>query len=64
MLIATVVVAWDILAAETLSASFVRHRSPATILAWTGLTAHLFGIVPQQYDPLCRTFGYIRGKKT
>ena len=42
---------------ETLSSAFYRavkhpiHRWPTT-LVWTGLTAHLFNILPDKYDPL------------
>lgn len=54
-LIAGVVLAWDVLAGETLSCAFLRHRShPLTVLAWGGLTAHLFGVIPRRYDPLAR----------
>lgn len=55
LLVAVVVVVWDLTAPETLSSAFLRRRThPAVILAWAGLTAHLFGVLPRQYDPLCR----------
>lgn len=58
-LITAVVVAWDVAGPETLSAAFLRHRThPLTLIAWGGLTAHLFGIIPRRYDPLCRGFDY------
>lgn len=55
VLVTAVVVTWDLTAPETMSATFLRRRRhPGVILAWAGLTAHLFGLVPRRYDPLSR----------
>jgi hypothetical protein len=57
------VVLWDCVAPETLSAVFLRRRTnPVTILAWSVLTAHLFGLVPPRYDPILRTFRLVSGR--
>lgn len=51
------IVAWDLLAPETLSASFRKaHDHPASAaavtVAWALLTAHLWNVLPQAADPL------------
>ena len=57
------VILWDCVAPETLSAVFRRRRTnPATILAWSALTAHLFGLFPPRYDPILRMFRFVRGR--
>lgn len=46
---------FDYFATETLSHAFKRavHEHPvATIGAYSLLTAHLFGLIPEKYDPL------------
>jgi hypothetical protein len=57
--LAVVIVAWDLAAADeqTLSEAFRRCKaSPASAAAvaasWAVLTAHLFGVLPRQADPL------------
>lgn len=57
VMIAAGVAAWDFLAEETLSDAFRRARShPASAVAvgacWGILTAHLFGLIPPQADPI------------
>lgn len=64
-ILAAYVVAWDALAKETLSCAFLRRRThPVIVLAWSGLSAHLFGVLPRRYDPLYLTIRYFRGSAT
>ncbi|HUB42198.1 MAG TPA: hypothetical protein VMA72_25385 [Streptosporangiaceae bacterium] len=56
IVVGTVVVAWDLVAPETLSAAFQRARSSPVgfaVLAvtWGALTGHLFRVLPVQADP-------------
>jgi hypothetical protein len=56
LVIAALVVAWDLAAPETLSAAFRRARSgpigsAVVIAAWACLTAHLFQALPDRADP-------------
>lgn len=56
-LLALGVTAWDLFAGETLSSGFHRARGQRpllTSLAWAYVTAHLFHLIPDQYDPLRR----------
>lgn len=53
------VVAWDVLAPETLSDAFgrgcaTRPGKAVTIMGWAVLTAHLFDVLPKRVDPLYR----------
>jgi hypothetical protein len=53
---AGVITAWDILAEETMSSAFTRsvkhpRTRPAVVASWAILTAHLFGALPERYDP-------------
>ena len=55
--ITAVVVAWDLLAPETLSTAFRRGAATpagraAVIGSWAILTAHLFAVIPQRADPV------------
>ncbi len=55
--IAAGVVAWDVLASDTLTESFRRAQAHpvsavATGTAWWVLTAHLFGWLPERADPI------------
>lgn len=55
--LAAAVVAWDLLAPETLSSAFRRSRTgPVRRVvigaAWAVLTAHLFEVFPPEHDPL------------
>ncbi len=52
---------WDRYGPETLSAAFRRTTShsvghPLVIATWTTVTAHLFGLIPEPYDPFKRLF--------
>ncbi len=54
--IAAGVLAWDLLADETLTDAFRRaHAHPASrvvvVAAWAVLTGHLFGLIPDKADP-------------
>lgn len=61
--IAALVVGWDVVAPETLSAAFRRARSgpvgsTVVVLGWAYLTGHLFHVIPDRADPfvaLCTT---------
>lgn len=57
VLIAAGVTAWDALAPETMSHAFQRGSGRPTsltaqALVWAYLTAHLFGVIPAEWDPL------------
>jgi len=59
--LAAAVLAWDLLAPETLSDAFGRGcasqpRRAITIGAWVILTAHLFDVLPERADPLHRAW--------
>lgn len=56
LVIAALVVAWDITAPETLSAAFRRARSgpigsTVVVVGWAYLTGHLFHVIPERADP-------------
>jgi hypothetical protein len=56
LVVGTVVVAWDVVAPETLSAAFQRARSSPVgfavlVVAWGALTGHLFQLLPGRADP-------------
>lgn len=55
--LAVYVAAWDLLAPETLSQGFADawhhpRRRWQLLAAWAFITAHLFTVLPRQYDPL------------
>lgn len=50
------VVAWDLIAPETLSEAFRRARSgrigsAVVVVVWASLTGHLFHVIPDRADP-------------
>jgi len=50
------VIAWDVLAEETLSSAFRRgldnnHLRPLVVGAWALTTCHLMGVLPERVDP-------------
>jgi hypothetical protein len=54
--LAVLVVAWDLVAPETLSSAFDRARSSpvgasVVLVSWGLLTGHLFGLLPERVDP-------------
>ena len=56
LVIGVLVVAWDVVAPETLTAAFQRARSgpvggTAVAVAWALLTGHLFDVLPKRADP-------------
>ncbi len=56
IVVGTVVVAWDLVAPETLSAAFQRARSSPVgfavlAVAWGALTGHLFLVLPGRAEP-------------
>jgi hypothetical protein len=56
IVVGTVVVAWDLVAPETLSAAFQRAGSSPVgfavlAVAWGALTGHLFRVLPGRADP-------------
>jgi hypothetical protein len=63
LVIAALVVAWDTIAPETLSAAFRRARSgpigaTIVVMGWACVTGHLFHVIPDRADPiaaLCTT---------
>lgn len=60
------VVTWDILAPETLSDAFRRaHSHPVSAImvgaSWGVLTAHLFGVIPENADPIHVASVKVRG---
>lgn len=62
------VLAWDLLAPESMSHAFRRTRQhPASFVAaavtWTYLTAHLFEIIPRDYDVLDLAVEFHRRKE-
>ena len=57
------VVVADLTGERTMSDTFrmaARHRvaGPAIIGGWALLTAHLFGLIPPEYDPIHRVFAF------
>jgi hypothetical protein len=65
VVVGTVVVAWDVVAPETLSAAFQRARSSPVgfavlAVAWGALTVHLFQILPGCADPFNAPVGLAR----
>lgn len=64
--IGALVVTWDLVAPETLSAAFHRARSgpigsAVVVVVWAGLTGHLFHVIPDRADPFVGLF--ISGRK-
>lgn len=62
--VAAVVVAAEALDKRTMSSAFEEARrhpiaGPAVCGFWAALTAHLFGIIPDRYDPFKRAFSMI-----
>jgi hypothetical protein len=63
LVIAGLVVVWDAIAPETLSAAFSRARSgpigsTVVVMGWACVTGHLFHVIPDRADPiaaLCAT---------
>ena len=63
LVIAALVVVWDVTAPETLSAAFSRARSgpigsTVVVMGWAFVTGHLFHVIPERADPiaaLCAT---------
>lgn len=56
-LLGTGILAWDLVAPETLSDAFGRAGATrsglvVTIVGWAVLTAHLFDLLPSRLDPL------------
>jgi len=54
--IGVLVVAWDLIAPETLSQAFRRARSgrigsAVVVVVWASLTGHLFHVIPDRADP-------------
>lgn len=54
--IGALVITWDLVAPETLSAAFHRARSgpigsAVIVVVWAGLTGHLFHVIPDRADP-------------
>jgi len=67
LLLAWFVTAWDVFAEETLSTAFWRAvRNPRkrwlVIVLWAYVTAHLFHLLPQRFDPL-RRLDLLTGRK-
>lgn len=63
--VVAIVLVADYLGDQTMSELFravARHPvgRPVLIGVWATLTAHLFGLIPAQYDPLELTFGFVR----
>lgn len=61
IVIGALVVSWDLVAPETLSAAFRRARSSpvgstAVVVAWACLTGHLFQVIPDRADPFAALF--------
>jgi hypothetical protein len=57
LVIAGLVVVWDAIAPETLSAAFRRARSgpigsTAVVVGWACVTGHLFHVIPERADPI------------
>lgn len=55
--VGAVVVAAEVIDARTMSEAFriaSRHpvAGPVLVTSWGVLTAHLFGVIPAQYDPI------------
>lgn len=64
--IGALVITWDLVAPETLSAAFHRARSDpigsaVVAVVWAGLTGHLFHVIPDRADPFVALF--ISGRK-
>lgn len=58
------VVAWDLLAPETLSHAYERTRNDrlaraATLLGTAAVVGHLTGVIPDRYDLLHRVFEHM-----
>lgn len=51
-LLATLVVAWDVLAPETLSDGFARAHPNVKFVASAIVLGHLFDIIPEWADPI------------
>lgn len=61
LVIGALVVGWDLIAPETLSAAFRRARSgrvgsTVVVMAWACLTGHLFQVIPDRADPFVALF--------
>lgn len=68
LIVAGVVVAWDMVAPETMSSAFRRATATprgrvAVAAAWGLLTAHLFETIPRRHDPLQLAVGAVRRRK-
>lgn len=68
LLAGAVILAMDILDERTLSESFLEFsRTPvgriATVVSWSVLTAHLFGVLPSDRDPIVFVFKFAPRRK-
>jgi hypothetical protein len=66
--VGAVVIAAEIIDARTMSEAFLagsRHpvAGPVIIASWGILTAHLFGVIPRQYDPFYRLTSSLLSKR-
>jgi uncharacterized membrane protein YgdD (TMEM256/DUF423 family) len=66
--VAAVVIAADVLDARTMSEVFretARHPvgGPVMLIGWAILTAHLFGTLPQKYDPIHNAAEFVRRER-
>lgn len=62
--IGAAVLAWDVLAPETLTSAFRRgaengHTRPLVIGALGVSAAHLMGLIPERADPFCLVLNHI-----
>lgn len=60
LLIGGVVVAWDLIANDSLSAAFGRCDRKVTATATAVTTLHLFGLLPKKCDPFYILLGIAR----
>ena len=66
--VGAVVIAADVMDARTMSEAFraaSKHpvAGPVMLASWSVLSAHLFGFIPQQYDPFYRLTSTLLSKR-